>query len=111
MLFRPGRFRLFLPSFRLHHLAHRPFVPVTYFLNLKFNRPGAFECRAHGAHTSTPVPKLRELSGRIVERINSALLLAPLCPPRHPWPPLTAVYSVSPWRLKKRFILRLSVAR
>jgi hypothetical protein len=53
----------------------------------------------------------RGSSGRIVERINSALLLSPLCPPRHPWPPPTAVYSVSPWRLKKRFTLRLSVAR
>src|SRR5271155_1031741 len=52
MLSRRGRFRLFLPSFRLQQSCQHACFRVCacyFFLNLKFNRPGAFECRAYCA--------------------------------------------------------------
>ena len=183
MLFRPGRFRLFLPSFRLQRVANRPVcLRLLCFMNLKFSRLIAFECRAYGARiigidtpalpesTQTPtlgrVPHVRSsvpglntivfecfnfickgviggvkalvgaspvifnpctlerawrhpsrdevLVGPRIEasgRFNSELSVSGTRPARHSWLALTAVYSVSIWRLKKRFISRLSVAR
>ena len=73
--------------------------------------PDDCERRRRGTHAST---QSRAFETRLSGSLTASIRLfssARLCPLRHSCAALTAVYSVSPWRLKKRFISRLSVAR